>query len=72
MLVFYGTVGCERDPNATQNDRRARPIDAVSWRLYVGAVDTAGHADGTMCWRWIGTEDHPELETRVVKLADIA
>ena len=35
-------------------------------------IDTAGHADGTMCWRWIGTDDHPELETRVVKLADIA
>jgi hypothetical protein len=34
-------------------------------------IDTAGHLDGTMCWRWIGTDDHPELETRVVKLADI-
>jgi hypothetical protein len=35
-------------------------------------IDTAGHADGTMCWRWIGADDHPELETRVVKLEDIA
>jgi hypothetical protein len=34
-------------------------------------IDSAGHVDGTMCWRWIGTDDHPELETRVVKLADI-
>ena len=31
-------------------------------------IDTASHADGTMCWRWIGTDDHPELETRVVKI----
>jgi len=35
-------------------------------------IDTAGHADGTMCWRWNGTDDHPELETRVVKLGDLA
>ena len=34
-------------------------------------IDTAGHKDGTMCWRWIGADEHPELETRVVKLADI-
>ena len=35
-------------------------------------IDTAGHQDGTMCWRWIGADKHPGLETRVVKLEDIA
>jgi hypothetical protein len=34
-------------------------------------IDTAGHADGTMCWRWIGTDDHPEVETRVLKIGDV-
>jgi len=35
-------------------------------------IDTAGHADGTMCWRWIGASDHPGLETRVVRLEELA
>ena len=30
-------------------------------------IDTAGHELGTMCWRWTGTDDHPELETSVLK-----
>lgn len=34
-------------------------------------IDTAGHSLGTMCWRWIGTNDHPELETRVIKRSEI-
>ena len=34
-------------------------------------IDTAGHSLGTMCWRWIGTDDHPPLETRVIKLAQL-
>ncbi len=33
-------------------------------------IETAGHKEGTMCWRWIGAEDHPGLESRVIKLAD--
>tara|TARA_B110000977_G_C11044361_1_gene480029 strand:- start:5 stop:1102 length:1098 start_codon:yes stop_codon:yes gene_type:complete len=34
-------------------------------------IETAGHNNGTMCWRWIGAEKHPELKARVVKLADL-
>ncbi len=34
-------------------------------------VETAGHNIGTMCWRWIGAKEHPSLNVRVVKLADI-
>lgn len=34
-------------------------------------IDTAGHKLGTMCWRWIGAQEHPGLETRVVKLASL-
>ena len=36
-------------------------------------IDTAGHANGTSCWRWIGAgDDTPELETRIVKFSEIA
>ena len=34
-------------------------------------MDTCGHDLGTMCWRWIGAKEHPDLETRVVKLSEL-
>ena len=34
-------------------------------------IDTAGHGQGTMCFRWIGAEEHPQPTTRVVPFADI-
>ena len=34
-------------------------------------IETAGHNMGTMCWRWIGADRHPLLNTRVMKLADL-
>ena len=33
-------------------------------------IETAGHTRGTMCWRWIGAQVHPDLEWRVVKIDD--
>lgn len=34
-------------------------------------IETAGHTQGTMCWRWIRAEQHPPVEAKVVKLADL-
>ena len=34
-------------------------------------LETAGHTSGTMCFRWIGAEEHPEPRTRVVRLAEL-
>ena len=34
-------------------------------------IDTAGHASGTMCFRWVRAASHPEPVTRVVKLHEI-
>jgi hypothetical protein len=33
-------------------------------------IETAGHTMGTMCWRWIGAQAHPDLEWRVVKIEE--
>ncbi len=35
-------------------------------------LQTAGHARGTMCWRWIGAPQPQHPRTRVVKVADLA
>ncbi len=34
-------------------------------------VETAGHDIGTMCWRWIGADEHPPINARVVKFSDL-
>ena len=32
-------------------------------------IETAGHASGTMCFRWIRAQVHPQPQTRLVKLS---
>lgn len=34
-------------------------------------VETAGHNMGTMCWRWIGAKEHPGLNVKIIKLAEL-
>ncbi|MGB5813325.1 MAG: hypothetical protein WBG86_22505 [Polyangiales bacterium] len=34
-------------------------------------IDTVGHTEGTMCWRWVRAEHNPEPATRVVKLSEL-
>ena len=34
-------------------------------------IETAGHNNGTMCWRWIGANEHPDVEARVVKVSEL-
>jgi hypothetical protein len=35
-------------------------------------IDTVGHSFGTMLFRWVRAESHPQPQTRVVKLAELA
>jgi len=34
-------------------------------------LDTAGHAFGTMCWRWVRAEENPVPVTRVVPVSEL-
>ena len=34
-------------------------------------LNTCGHAQGAMCWRWIRAVEHPQPRTRVVKVAEL-
>ena len=34
-------------------------------------IETVGHDRGTMCFRWVRGQSHPQPRTRVVKLADL-
>lgn len=33
-------------------------------------LDPCGHVEGTMCWRWVRAESHPQPNCRLMKLAD--
>ncbi|SOY60218.1 conserved hypothetical protein [Cupriavidus taiwanensis] len=35
-------------------------------------LETAGHGNGTMCWRWVGAAQPSHPRTRVVKLASLS
>ena len=41
------------------------PPDHPNW------IETAGHASGTMCFRWVRAQAHPQPRTRVVKLSSL-
>ena len=34
-------------------------------------IETAGHASGTMCFRWVRATEHPQPRTRLVKLSTL-
>jgi hypothetical protein len=61
------------------NKHEARYRDDGSVRIVVAHEDpgadnwleTAGHRFGTMCFRWVRAADHPQPQTRVVRLGAI-
>ena len=34
-------------------------------------IETAGHMSGTMCFRWVRADEHPQPRTRLIKLGDL-
>ena len=34
-------------------------------------LETTGHTSGTMCFRWVQAEEHPQPRTRLVKLSSL-
>lgn len=65
--------------DVTINKHSAKYNDDGSVTVYISKtdpgignwMDTCGHDVGTMCWRWIGTDDYPDLETKVVKFSEL-
>ncbi|MCY4393039.1 MAG: DUF1214 domain-containing protein [Chloroflexi bacterium] len=61
------------------NKHLARYEDDGSVRLIVAHedpghpnwIETAGHTFGTMCFRWVRAEEHPQPRMRVVKLSSL-
>src|SRR5262249_59708893 len=54
-----------------ERDGSVRVVVAHEDPGHANWIETAGHRHGTMCWRWIGAQEHPEPRCRVVKLAEL-
>jgi hypothetical protein len=64
----YHTVSINRHSAAMRDDGSVRVIVAHRDPGLGNWIDTAGHNEGTMCWRWVRANQHPQPMTRVVKL----
>ena len=52
-------------------DGSVQVIVAAQNKGFDNWIDTVGHEEGTMCWRWVRANEHPEPQTRVVKLSEL-
>ncbi len=67
----YHTIHTNKHLAKYEPDGSVRLIVAHEDPRLPNWLDTAGHTSGTMCFRWIRAEAHPEPATRVVKLAEL-
>jgi hypothetical protein len=64
------------------SDAAAKIVDGSVWKTFCrdleaagdiilsagNWIDTCGHSQGTMLWRWTGAASHPIPQTRVIKI----
>ncbi|MEN8723318.1 MAG: DUF1254 domain-containing protein [Alphaproteobacteria bacterium] len=56
-----------------QNDGKTAEVVVAHRQLdHPNAIETAGHKEGVLMWRWIGASDHPVPQVRKVKISEIA
>ncbi len=54
-----------------RSDGSVQVVVAAENKGFDNWIDTVGHTEGTMCWRWVRANENPEPETRVVKLSEL-
>ena len=52
-------------------DGSVRVVVAAEDKGFDNWIDTVGHTEGTMCWRWVRADENSEPQTRVVKLSEL-
>jgi hypothetical protein len=67
----YHPISINRHSAKLRSDGSVRVIVAHQDPGTGNWIDTAGHTEGTMCWRWVRAADHPQPMTRVIKLKDL-
>ena len=54
-----------------RTDGSVQVVVAAENKGFDNWIDTVGHEEGTMCGRWVRANEHPEPQTRVVKLSEL-
>ncbi|MET0592764.1 MAG: DUF1214 domain-containing protein [Polyangiaceae bacterium] len=67
----YHAISINRHSAEVRADGSVRVIVAHRDPGFGNWIDTAGHSEGTMCWRWVRAPEHPQPMTRVVKLEEL-
>ncbi len=67
----YHDIHLNKGTAVTRSDGSVRVVVAHEDPGCDNWLDPCGHVEGTMCWRWIRAESHPEPSCRLVALADL-
>jgi hypothetical protein len=67
----YFTIHLNKHTAKLEPDGSVRLVVAHTDPGLPNWITTAGHTQGTMCFRWVRADAHPVPRTRVVKLADL-
>jgi hypothetical protein len=67
----YFKIHLNRHTAVYERDGSVRVVVAHADPGLPNWLDTCGHRQGGMCWRWIRADEHPQPRTRVVKLDEL-
>jgi hypothetical protein len=67
----YHRIHLNKHSAQHENDGSIRIVVAHRDPGHPNWIETVGHTQGTMCFRWVRAAEHPQPSTRVVRLADL-
>ena len=67
----YFTISLNKHTARTGQDGSVRLVVAHEDPGVDNWIETAGHSQGTMCFRWIRAKEHPQPRTFVTKLSEL-
>ena len=67
----YHNIHFNKHTASYEDDGSVRIVVAHQRPPQSNWVETAGHNRGTLCWRWIGANEHPPVNAKVVKFSEL-
>ena len=67
----YHTIHTNKHLAHYEDDSSVRLVVAHENPGHPNWLETAGHSSGTMCFRWVRAKEHPQPQTRLIKLTDL-
>jgi hypothetical protein len=67
----YHNIHFNKGTAQYESDGSVKIVVAHQRPAHPNWVETAGHNRGSLCWRWIGAQQHPPVNARVVKFSEL-